>query len=171
MLSILDTATRLYRDAADVRTLVGKFERCTLAREDWTHAAHLTVALWYSMHYDAATALELVRRNIKRYNEATGVANTRVRGYHETLTVFWMHTVRTYLETSYNEGRSLASLANELVARADKDLPLRHYSRARLFSLEARANWVEPDLEPLDDENASLRAQDGERLARQHVEA
>jgi hypothetical protein len=26
---------------------------------------------------------------------------------------------------------------------------MRHYSRARLFSVDARRGWVEPDLEPL----------------------
>lgn len=149
MLSIANVSTDRYHSAADVRTLVSRFERCTLPREDWTHAAHLTVALWYLMHHDPETALELVREHIKRYNEATGAVTTRLRGYHETLTVFWMRVVRSYLETSYNEGRSLASLANELTSRANKNLPLRYYSRERLFSWEARTSWVEPDLRPL----------------------
>jgi hypothetical protein len=32
---------------------------------------------------------------------------------------------------------------------ADKDLPLTHYSRERLFSDEARGAWVAPDREPV----------------------
>lgn len=29
---------------------------------------------------------------------------------------------------------------------ADKDLPLRYYSRERFFGDDARAGWIEPDL-------------------------
>jgi hypothetical protein len=29
------------------------------------------------------------------------------------------------------------------------DWPLAYWTRARLFSVEARRSWVEPDLEPL----------------------
>ena len=43
--------------------------------------------------------------------------------------------------------RSRAS-SSELLDRcpelADKDLPLKYYSRERLFSDEARAGWIEP---------------------------
>jgi hypothetical protein len=31
----------------------------------------------------------------------------------------------------------------------DKQLPFRHCSREAMFSSEARARWVEPDLRPL----------------------
>ncbi len=91
-----------------------------------------------------------MRRGIRRYNAAHGVQTTPTGGYHETLTLFWLRAVRTFLEDGRNEGRSLVSLANELVTTADSGLPLRHYTRARLFSTEARASWVEPDLKPVD---------------------
>ena len=90
-----------------------------------------------------------MRRGIKRYNAAHGVAATPAGGYHETLTLFWLRRVRAFLEGGRNEARSLVSLANELAASADKSLPLEHYTRERLFSPEARAAWVEPDLKPL----------------------
>jgi hypothetical protein len=38
-------------------------------------------------------------------------------------------------------------LVRELIERiGDRRLPLRYYSRERLFSAEARLGWVEPDL-------------------------
>jgi len=41
-------------------------------------------------------------------------------------------------------------LAGELIERFGKrELPLRHYSRERLFSVGARLGWVEPDLQQL----------------------
>jgi hypothetical protein len=46
--------------------------------------------------------------------------------------------------------RAIDELAQELIARyGDRDLQLRHYTRQRLFSPEARFSWLEPDLEEL----------------------
>jgi hypothetical protein len=142
--------TNAYRGAGEIFALVRGFDERTLPRESWTHAAHLTVALWYLLEYDWPEAVSRVRDGIKRLNAAHGVVTTRERGYHETLTLFWLRHVRAFLERDYNEARPLVALANELVALADRNLPLKHYTRGLLFSWEARLNWVEPDLEPLD---------------------
>lgn len=149
-MSILTLDAVRFRTAGEVLALVRRFEDCTLPRAEWTHAAHLTVALWHLLQYDAREATERVRRGIKRYNAAHGIRATPAGGYHETLTLFWLRVVRSFLEGGRNEARSLVSLANELAASADSRLPLRHYTRERLFSPEARAAWVEPDLRPLD---------------------
>jgi hypothetical protein len=148
-MSILTLDEVKFRTTEEILALVRGFEDCTLPREEWTHAAHLTVALWYLLQYDWPEAAGCVRRGIKRYNAAHGVATTPTSGYHETLTLFWLRCVRSFLEGERNEGRSLVSLANELAASADKNLPLAHYTRERLFSREARNAWVEPDLKPL----------------------
>src|SRR5438105_6386156 len=143
----LETAT--FRTTEEILSLVRDFEDCTLARERWTHAAHLTVALWNLLQYDWPEASERVRLGIQRYNAAHGIVTTPTGGYHETLTLFWLRRVRSFLEDGRNEARSLVALANELVATADKNLPLKHYTRERLFSSEARNGWVDPDLKQL----------------------
>ncbi len=140
--------TPRYAAAEEVETLVRGFESCTLAWAEWTHAAHLTVALWYALRHDPGEALRRVREGIKRYNLANGVVTTRERGYHETITRFWMRHVRDFLDSRRGEGWPLERLANELVACAKRDAPLEHYSRELLFSWEARAGYVEPDLKP-----------------------
>lgn len=144
----LETAT--FSTTEEILALVRGFEECTLPRERWTHAAHLTVALWNLLQYDWPEACARVRLDIKRYNAAHGIHATPTGGYHETLTLFWLRRVRAFLEDGRNEARSLVALANELAASADKSLPLAYYTRERLFSAEARAGWVEPDLKPLD---------------------
>jgi hypothetical protein len=149
-MSILALDAAAYRTAEEVFDVLRGFRDRTLPRERWTHAAHLTVALWHLLQYDWPEAVRRVREGIKAYNAAHGVASTPEGGYHETITVFWLRFVRSFLEDGRNEGRSLVALANDLAASADRGLPLRHYSRARLFSPEARAGWVEPDLLPLD---------------------
>ena len=136
-----------YRAHKEVLDLVREFEACTLPGERWTHAAHLTVALWYLLQHDWHEAVMHMRDAIKGYNEACGIVTTRQKGYHETLTLFWLRVVRAFLGQDLNEGRSLVSLSNELIATAEKNLPLKFYTRELLFSWEARAEWVEPDLQ------------------------
>ena len=142
-----------FRTTEEILALVRRFEDCTLPREGWTHAAHLTVALWHLLQFDWPEASARVRAGIKRYNAAHGIRATPTGGYHETLTLFWLRAVRAFLEAERNEARALVHLANELAATYDKSLPLSYYTRERLFSPEARARWVEPDLKPLGEDN------------------
>src|SRR5215208_7184478 len=98
-----------FRATEEILALVRRFEDCTLPRAEWTHAAHLTVALWHLLQLDWPEATARVRRGIKRYNAAHGIAPTPTGGYHETLTLFWLRFVRSYLEGERNEARSLVS--------------------------------------------------------------
>src|SRR5215210_346823 len=127
-MSILTLEATTFRTADEILALVRRFEDCTLPREEWTHAAHLTVALWHLLQFDWPEASARVRRGIKRYNAAHAVHTTPTGGYHETLTLFWLRTVRTFLEAERNEARALVRLANELAATADRGLPLAHYT-------------------------------------------
>jgi hypothetical protein len=149
-MSILTLEAKTFRTSGEMFELLRRFEDCTLPREEWTHAAHLTVALWHLLQFDWPEAVARVRAGIKRYNAAHGIVETPTGGYHETLTIFWLRAVRAYLDAERNEARALVHLANELAATHDKALPLSYYTRERLFSPEARAAWVEPDLRPLD---------------------
>ena len=149
-MSLLVPEMTKFRSTEEVLALVGRFEDRTLPRDEWTHAAHLTVALWHLLQFDWPEAVARVRRGIKRYNAAHGILTTPTGGYHETLTLFWLRAVRTFLEAERNEARALIHLANDLAATHDRGLPFTFYTRARLFSPEARANWVEPDLKSLD---------------------
>ena len=89
-----------------------------------------------------------MRDGIRSLNDAHGVANTKTSGYHETLTVFWMIVIKQFAETS--KRFSFAELANQLLVICDDPrLPLEYYSRALLFSTEAREHHVQPDIEEL----------------------
>jgi hypothetical protein len=140
---------RPWTTAAEVARLVERFENGTLSQDEWTHRAHLTVALWYASHYERSEALNRVRAGILRLNLAHGVPTTPTRGYHETITCFWMHVVSRHVASDGRRG-DWAERANRFATLCgSRDLPLRHYSRARIMSPEARARWAEPDLEPL----------------------
>ena len=133
-----------------IERFVDAFEAGTLPRSAWTHTAHFVVGLWYVLHYDAETALDRMRRGIRSYNEASGVANTDSSGYHETITVFYLWAIRDFLE-KHNGESSPAILFTKLVEDeiTRKDYLLRYYSEAVIFSNEARKTWVEPDKQAL----------------------
>lgn len=143
------TADRPWATADEVARLVARFQDRTLPHGEWTHRAHLTVALWYATHHPPAEALDLVREGILRLNDAHGVPTTPTRGYHETITRFYMHVIGRHIGER-DHGGDWAERANRIVERlGSRELPLRHYSEARLKSAEARAGWMEPDLLPL----------------------
>lgn len=136
----------LYENDEEIILLIRKFEDCTVTSEEWTHAAHLTAALWYALNHSFDEALNKMRSGIFKLNEAHGTPNTPTRGYHETLTVFWMRTVYGFLDKGVDKS-DLCGLANDLINNcADSSWPLKFYNRALLFSPAARAKYVEPDL-------------------------
>jgi hypothetical protein len=140
-----------YRTFTEITALVRAFEDASLPREEWTHQAHLTVALWYLLTRPRPEqAVACIRDGLRRYVRAHGIVETPEGGYHETLTLFWIRVVSRQLAES-DLDCALAVLANRVIAHcADKGLPLAYYSRERLWSPEARAGWVEPDLQPLE---------------------
>lgn len=126
--------------------LAGAFVEGTLPKIAWTHDAHLRVGLWHALHHGPEEALVLLRRRIRALNDAHGVANSDTGGYHETITRFYVTVIDRFVRDS-PEGEAPEAMADRLVAELGaKDLPLRHWSRSRLMSVEARRGWVEPDL-------------------------
>ncbi|MFY9607281.1 MAG: hypothetical protein WAU45_01540 [Blastocatellia bacterium] len=145
----LEAGVRPYHTSEEIERLVRAFEACTLPRPEWTHDAHLTVALWYLMNRSAQEATMSIRSGIKRYNKANGVRMTPTGGYHETMTLFWTCAVSFYLWQA-SEGRSILALANGMLRLfGNRNLPFEYYTRERLMSWRARTSWVEPDLKPL----------------------
>ncbi|MEP6924094.1 MAG: hypothetical protein ABI954_06495 [Pyrinomonadaceae bacterium] len=136
----------IYTKDEEVIELIKKFEDSAVTATEWTHGAHLTVALFYAVNHDFETALGKMRAGIFKLNAAHGTPNTPTRGYHETLTVFWLLTISEFLEKT-KERDSLSKLANHLIETCgDSGLPLKFYSRDVLFSPAARANYIEPNL-------------------------
>ena len=130
--------------------IVAGFLACTLPKDAWTHHAHLRVGLWHVRAFGPGEALNRLRAGIRRLNESHGTANTDSDGYHETITRFFVQVIAGFL-ASADCSRPFADLAAGLIAAyPDCNLPLTYYGRGRLHSVEARREWVEPDLRPLD---------------------
>jgi hypothetical protein len=86
---------------------------------------------------------------IRAYNEVTGVENTDTGGYHETITQASLRGARAFIAA--HEAASLHVLVNDLLVSplGDPDWLFTYWSRGRLFSVEARRVWVDPDLRAL----------------------
>jgi hypothetical protein len=130
----------------EIARLVLAFEACTLPAEQWTHTAHLIVALWYLRQHPRAEATALIRAGITCYNRAQGS-----KGYHETMTLAWIAVVARFLADHDRCGQSLADLAVALGQECgDRHHLLRFYSRDVLHSPESHRAWVPPDLRPIE---------------------
>jgi hypothetical protein len=126
-----------------LRPLVERFEARHVPAEEWTHEAHIRVGLFYVLDSaDMQSAIQRMRSGIQQLNESHGVPQTRTRGYHETLTVLWLHLISA-------EWRRSADWAQLWAKLQDKTLPLQFYSKPLVMSWEARTGWVDPDLRAL----------------------
>ena len=135
---------------SETERLVAIFQDRTLPKAAWTHEVHLRVGLWHLLHYPPQIALDRLREEITRLNEAHGTANTDRGGYHETITRFYVAIIARFI-AECDRSLPLDDLAEALIAQCGhRDLPLRYYTRARLDSIPARRGWVEPDLMPLE---------------------
>jgi carbonic anhydrase len=126
--------------------VVRQFKDKTLPKEQWTHEAHFVVGLWHVIH-EPETALDTMRDAIRAYNEAVGGRNTATEGYHETLTVFYMKSLAHFAQEHGITAFSVENVDNLLKSHiVDRKYPLRFYAKPRLFSVQARQEWLEPDL-------------------------
>jgi transposase len=127
---------------AEILTLVDRLERCLLAKEEFHHRDHLTVAVAYLYAFGLETAMDRMRASLKRF-----AAHHKVTGlYHETLTRFWLLQVERHLDRSECLEQSVRKVQEKL---RDKNLAFEYYSRERIDSQEAKEKWIEPDLKPL----------------------
>jgi hypothetical protein len=126
--------------AAARPALIARFEEGTLAKEEWTHRAHLAVGLWYASRLPYEDALVAVREGILRLNAVHGVPTTPTRGYHETITRFYVRVLCDYVASEEEQPvRSWPERVTRLLARyGDRELPLRHYTKDLLMSPKAR---------------------------------
>ena len=128
--------------------MFAEVERTAFAGAAWTHEAHIAFATWVILDIEPDAALPRIRQAIRRLNESFGNQDTADEGYHETITAFYVRMITDYVRTQ-NAGDNDQIVADCVSLLRDREIPLRHWSRERLFSREARAGWCEPDLSPL----------------------
>ena len=141
---------RLFTTDAEIEHIGEGLLARTLPREEWTHEAHLAATTYLLLKRPDIDLDKALPGIIRAYNESVGGVNSDTEGYHETITRVFLRGVRLFLaEADLKE--PLHELVNELLLSpmGRRDWPLRFYSPARLFSVEARKDWVRPDIASL----------------------
>lgn len=136
----------------DAEKLIANLNNCTLPKEDWTHEAHLIGGLWMLSQYGDG-ALDEMRTRIRRFNESVGGVNDDHNGYHETLTVFWLWALKEMFADEdgklyWNQDALDDLLFDETLA--DRNLWSAFYSKEKMMSVEARREFVAPDLRAME---------------------
>jgi hypothetical protein len=140
-----------FRSDEQLETLVKDFEAGRLVKGEWHHAEHLAICFWYLYRTDLLAAIFRLKLGILKYNERDGVPQTIERGYHETITLFFVKLVKKYVDGIDRSHGSLIEKLNPFleIHKSFVSTLWQYYSRPRLNSLEARIQWLEPDLRPL----------------------
>lgn len=149
----MDTPPKHFAPLADddaVIAIVEAFRARTLPFADWSHQAHLATGLWHVATHGEEAAKDLLRDGIRAYNEAVGRVNDEMRGYHETVTMYFVWSAARFLERF--SGTGLAARANAYVEGpfGAKDGIFTFWTKERLLTPEARLAWFAPDIRPLD---------------------
>jgi hypothetical protein len=141
----MSQSKRIYESADEVEAVVRGFEACTTSPSEFSHQAHLTVALWYLTRLTTEEATARMRESLLRFINHHGE-----QGYNETITIFWLKVVGKFLDAAPTRS-SLTELANELTGTYNNSrLIFDYYSKELLSSPEAKLYCAEPDLRPLD---------------------
>ncbi len=121
------------------------FEAGAFAPADFSHRQHVRLAYVYLVDCDVNLALDRMRAALVCFLSHHGIPATK---YHETLTRAWILAVHHFMHRTPE-----ASSADDFIDRnpmlLDSKIMLTHYSAGLLFSRAARAEFVEPDLDPI----------------------
>ncbi len=127
---------------------------CSLPKSEWTHAAHFAAAVALLSERGLRAAETDMPGLIRSYNDATGVENSDTDGYHETITLASLRVAHTFVVAA-TPNKMLFEITNTIMASplGTPGWLIKYWSKEKLFSVEARRSWQEPDLKPLDFEN------------------
>lgn len=134
-----------YETEDDIKNVVLGFESCATAKDGFSHADHLAVAVWY-LRQDERRALDLMRASLHRFLDHYDCR----ANYHETLTRFWIELVKRRLWTLPLE-TALLEATNSVVGQLNNSqIAFDYYSKNVVESPRARQVWIEPDLKKIE---------------------
>ena len=141
----------------DDRNFRSDFERCVSTPSQFDHRAHVRLAYVYLVESDVETAVERMRAALLNFIAHHGIPHEK---FHETMTRAWVLAVRHFMTRSTSA--SAADFIEKNPKLLDSRIMLTHYSAGLLFSPDARASFVEPDLEPIPRHGENRGLRDGE---------
>lgn len=136
----------VFRSEEELDALMSRVRACDMPNDEFSHRYHLATAA--CLVFDGG-GLDEIRSTILALNAANKVEQTLTGGYHESITVAWFRLIKSHLASLPPEAPRLLAVNSVLHEFQDKFVLLRHYSRDRLMSWEARKGFVDPDVSPL----------------------
>jgi hypothetical protein len=122
-----------------------RVESCNFPASAFNHQAHLRLAYIYLSEHPTETAYQMMRNTLLNFLECHGLDKSK---YHETMTRAWMMAVRHFMKNT-PDSESSASFMDKNPMLLDTKIMLTHYSAEVLFSNEARATFLGPNLDPI----------------------
>lgn len=131
---------------ATLDAFLAGFHDGTFPIAQWTHGAHVVMAVGVLWRHAVPHALTVAREAIRHYNERQGGRNTATSGYHETLTRLWLGAIAGFLATVPTDcGRVEAARLAWYAFAGQRSLFKEWYSYDLVSSVAARADWCAPD--------------------------
>jgi hypothetical protein len=127
---------------------VQQFESCSFPFDQWHHRAHVKLAYLYLSRFGFDAASRKLRDGIRAYNAAHNVPDEPTRGYHETLTLFWLKIIQTTLQ-EYGPRATADEFFDFHPQLSEKKIHRLFYSSELFMSSLAKKEFVEPDLTSL----------------------
>jgi hypothetical protein len=135
---------------AEITEIAEGVRDCTFPVARFHHREHCLATVYFLKNYPDTDWRSELPQFIRRYNVAMGGGNTEDRGYHETITQFYIDAIEGFLRSQASQSVLEASEALLQTPIVQPDFALHFYSRERLFSREARRCYLDPDLAVLD---------------------
>ena len=129
--------------SSDDRRFREDFAACRIDPSAFDHRSHIRLAYIYLAEHDTNTALTLMRSVLLAFIQHHKIP---VAKYHETMTQAWILAVRHFMAIT-PVSQSASSFIASNPRMLDSKIMMTHYSTEVLFSPEARARFVEPNLQ------------------------
>ncbi len=132
----------------EIAALADRFARATVAAAEWTHKAHVLVAVHALRRTGWEAAAALFRDALPRYLQSR---NLPPDAYSETMTLGWLTLIGAAMGR-LDCGQALDELAAAVFADVGgKEALQRHYSAEALAQAASRHTAIAPDRAPLPD--------------------
>ena len=132
-----------HRTSKSDQQFQNEFENCATALSDFNHSAHVRLAYLYLCKGSTNWAYKQIRSSILRYLEYNNIDPMK---YSVTITRGWTMAVCHFMQQA-NPCESAEELVSQFPQLLDGNIMLSHYSKERLFSMKARGEFLQPDLQ------------------------
>ena len=135
-----------YQTSVQDRQLADELDTLRWPPADFNHRLHIRLAYIYLCQHGQDEALRSMRDWTLRYLSHHGI--DPAGKYNETLTRAWMLAVRHFMACTTRSVSSEHFIAQN-PRLLDSKIMMSHYTPERLWSVEARESFLEPDRAPI----------------------